>query len=65
VIDNLQSQSDLLNRIIHDLIVVAKSDPGTSRSWPTMLKSQGFFEKVASFLKGRIAGELPPLVAKI
>jgi hypothetical protein len=56
VIDDLQSHSDLLNEIINNLIVVAKSDPGTSRSWPTMLKSQGFFERVASFLKGTLAG---------
>lgn len=42
-----------LNSIMTDLIRVAKDDPGTSRSWPTLLKSQGFFEKVAAYLKGK------------
>jgi hypothetical protein len=42
-----------LNAIINDLIEVAATEPGTSRSWPTLLKSQGFFEKVAVYLKGK------------
>jgi hypothetical protein len=37
------------------LITFAKSDPKLAKSWPTLLKSQSFFDNFASFLKGRLA----------
>jgi hypothetical protein len=47
-----QSQS-LPCELLMRLIDTVKSDPSSSKSWPTLLKSQVFFDKVAAFLRGR------------
>lgn len=49
----LEADPKRLNQAVEALIDVAKADPNASRSWPTLLKSQGFFEKVAQSLKGK------------
>jgi hypothetical protein len=53
VIQEVEAGSDILNALTFDLIEVAKADPSTSKSWPTLLKSQPFFEKIVSFERGR------------
>jgi hypothetical protein len=55
VIQELESRNEILNALIFDAIGVAQDDPGLSKSWPTLLKSQPFFDKVASFQRGRAA----------
>jgi hypothetical protein len=47
-----QSQS-LLSELLMHLIDTVKGDPSSSKSWPTLLKSQVFFDRVAAFLRGR------------
>jgi hypothetical protein len=47
-----QSQSLLCELLMH-LIDTVKGDPSSSKSWPTLLKSQVFFDRVAAFLRGR------------
>jgi hypothetical protein len=53
VIKEAEETPHLYNDLLMHIIDIAKSDDDASRSWPTLLKSQAFFEKVASFLKGR------------
>ena len=53
VINELKAGPGLLNELLTHLIDVAKGDQGAAKSWPTLLKSQVFFEKVSNFLKGR------------
>ena len=53
VIADLQKSGALLPELLTHLINIAKGDQGASKSWPTLLKSQAFFEKVATFLRGR------------
>lgn len=55
VITEVQAKSDVLNALIFDMIEVAEKDSSPSKSWPTLLKSQAFFDKVASFQRGKIA----------
>ncbi len=55
VLAEMSSGQALLNDLLLLLIDIGKADPGTSRSWPTLLKSQSFFEKVASFVRGYAA----------
>lgn len=54
VLKELSGSSSLINELLVQLIDIAKEDPNASKSWPTLLKSQAFFEKVASFLRGRL-----------
>ena len=44
---------DLLNRLIEQTIGVAATDDSFSKSWPTLLKSQAFYEKFMAYIKGR------------
>ena len=53
VIAEIRARPDILNELLVHLIDIAKNDQGASKSWPTLLKSQPFFERVATFLKGR------------
>lgn len=54
VIDELGSQDfSVLNELLIQTIEFATADPSFSKSWPTLLKSQAFFEKFAIYLKGR------------
>jgi len=55
VIEELENGHEILNALTVDLIEVAQDDPSLSKSWPTLLKSQPFFDKVASFQRGRAA----------
>jgi hypothetical protein len=52
LLSELSSSNDLLNELVCRLIDIGKSQRGASRSWPTLLKSQAFFENVASFARG-------------
>jgi hypothetical protein len=55
LLGELGSNHNLLNELIHRLIDIGKAQRGTSRSWPTLLKSQSFFENVASLARGKAA----------
>ena len=55
VIEELENGHEILNALTVDLIEVAQDDPSLSKSWPTLLKSQPSFDKVASFQRGRAA----------
>ena len=55
VLVEIAASQAILNDLLLHLIDIGKADLGTSRSWPTLLKSQSFFEKVASFERGRDA----------
>lgn len=55
VISELEKENEILNNLIFDAIEVAQHDPSLSKSWPTLLKSQPFFDKVTSFQRGQIA----------
>jgi hypothetical protein len=55
VIQEVKAGNDILNALTFDFIEVAKTDPNASKSWPTLLKSQPFFEKILSFERGRAA----------
>jgi hypothetical protein len=54
LIQELKEKNTVLNSLIFDVIEVAKDDSNLAKSWPTLLKSQPFFDKVASFERGRI-----------
>lgn len=60
LVEELDAGHELLNELLAHLIDVAKSDRSLSKSWPTLLKSQSFFEKVASYLKGRASTTSAP-----
>lgn len=47
----------IVQRNLASLIRYAKSDTKLSKSWPTLLKSQAFFDNVASYLKGIVESE--------
>lgn len=47
----------ILQRDLDALIRYAKTDTKLSKSWPTLLKSQAFFDNVASYLKGIVESE--------
>ena len=53
VLAQIKKSPALLSELLMHLIDTAKKDDGASKSWPTLLKSQAFFEKVANFLRGR------------
>jgi hypothetical protein len=55
VIQDLGAGNEILNALTFDIIEVAKNDTSLAKSWPTLLKSQPFFDKVASFQRGRAA----------
>lgn len=44
--------SEILQRHLLVLVEYAKNDPKLTKSWPTLLKSQLFFDNVSSYLKG-------------
>jgi hypothetical protein len=45
----------MLNKL-HLVIKFAKANPQiANKSWPTLLKSQSFFENVVSFLQGQLS----------
>jgi len=48
-----QPDFTVLNELLMQTIDFAAQDPSFSKSWPTLLKSQPFFEKFATYLKGR------------
>jgi AIPR protein len=43
----------ILNELLSQTISFAAADQSFSKSWPTLLKSQAFFEKFTSYLRGR------------
>jgi hypothetical protein len=45
----------LLTNCLDQLISFAEDDQDSSKSWPTLLKSQTFYENFVSFLRGRIS----------
>jgi AIPR protein len=47
------SDYSILIEKLESIIELAKGDPRLAKSWPTLLKSQSFFDTCASFLKGR------------
>lgn len=53
LIRELETENGVLNDLILDIIEVAKDDANLAKSWPTLLKSQPFFDRVASFERGR------------
>lgn len=53
VIKDVETAPTLFAELLTHVIDTAKADEGASKSWPTLLKSQVFFEKVATFLRGR------------
>jgi hypothetical protein len=55
LIKELEAGNEVLNNLIFDVIVVTKDDINLAKSWPTLLKSQPFFDRVASFERGRAA----------
>ena len=55
LIQELKENNTVLNSLIFDIIEAAKDNSSLAKSWPTLLKSQPFFDKVASFERGRIA----------
>jgi len=56
VVEELSSPDfSVLNELLIQTIDFAAADPSFSKSWPTLLKSQAFFEKFAVYLKGRIS----------
>lgn len=46
-----------LRRLLLVILGYAKGQPAMGKSWPTLLKSQQFFENVASYLKGSVEAE--------
>jgi len=46
-----------LQRLLLVILRYARSQPTLAKSWPTLLKSQQFFDNVASYLKGLIDAE--------
>jgi hypothetical protein len=49
----------LLQRLLLVILRYARSQATLGKSWPTLLKSQQFFDNVASYLKGLIEAEPP------
>lgn len=49
--------TEILRRHLLLLIDYAKSNPNLTKSWPTLLKSQSFFDNVSSYLKGLVQAE--------
>lgn len=47
----------IFQTLLFTILVYASSDKAT-KSWPTLLKSQPFFENVASYLRGVAAGSI-------
>lgn len=47
----------LLQRLLLTILRYANSQPTLGKSWPTLLKSQQFFDGVASYLKGLVETE--------
>lgn len=48
----------LLQRLLLVILRYFKSQPSLAKSWPTLLKSQLFFDNVAAYLKGLVEMEL-------
>lgn len=46
----------LINQHLEQVIDLVKQDARFSKSWPTLLKSQSFFDQYTLFLKGKRAG---------
>jgi hypothetical protein len=55
LIREVQARHEILNALTFDIIQVAQNDPSPAKSWPTLLKSQPFFDKIVSFQRGRAA----------
>ena len=55
IIEKIEKDFSMLNELIFELIVHARQRNSSSKSWPSLLKSQVFFENVASYLQGRSA----------
>ncbi|MEO1329845.1 MAG: AIPR family protein [Pseudomonadota bacterium] len=55
LIEGMNQDQSVLNELVETIIEVAKNDDDLSKSWPTLLKSQSFFEKVASYIKGQMS----------
>ncbi len=55
VITELENTNEILNSLIVDAIKVAQSDDNMAKSWPTLLKSQPFFDKLATFQRGKFS----------
>lgn len=54
VIEELERNDfHVLNDLVEQTIDFAAADESFSKSWPTLLKSQAFFDKFMSFIKGR------------
>jgi hypothetical protein len=47
----------ILQRLLFVILRYAKNQSAPAKSWPTLLKSQQFFDNVASYLKGLIEAE--------
>jgi hypothetical protein len=59
VVDELSAADfTVLNELLLQTIDFAGQDESFSKSWPTLLKSQAFFEKFATYLKGRASAAL-------
>lgn len=52
-----RGEFDLLNQLLLAILKYAEGQKALGKSWPTLLKSQSFFENVASYLKGRVEGQ--------
>jgi hypothetical protein len=50
----------VINRHMEQIIDLVKQDSRLAKSWPTLMKSQSFFETYSAFLKGRVSAGLAP-----
>lgn len=57
IISTLEGENfDILKDHLLILIQYAKGNAELTKSWPTLLKSQSFFDNVSSYMKGLVAG---------